>query len=147
MRALIGSQWRLKMVGFSVGENTGGRAMNVLESIQDMYPGQDCIALIQAGGDKCMNEGFCHGDWEWRPESGDVLEMKESRFGDRFDVGCKERVESWMTPWFADLWKWADGTAVNDEEDISNFLKQSLGGKNYELSLVTVEFNLQIKQN
>ena len=40
----------------------------------------------------------------------------------------------------ADLWGWADGTAINDEEEFSNLPEGSLRVHYYEPSLVTVEF-------
>lgn len=40
----------------------------------------------------------------------------------------------------ADLRGWADGAAVNEEEEISHLPKQCCGDHNQELCLVTVKF-------
>ena len=52
----------------------------------------------------------------------------------------KERVESRMTPRFADFGRCSDGTAVNKEEEISNLQEQRLGGHNHELYFFAVKF-------
>ena len=62
-----------------------------MNCVQDVvwYTGQGSITVIQAGGDEGTSECFCHGVGEWRLESGDIFEVKEAGFGDRFDVGLE----------------------------------------------------------
>ena len=66
--------------GLGSGEDPGSRVLHILEPIQGFgrEPGQDSIAVVQAGGDEGMDEGLSHRFREGGPESGDVFEMVKS---------------------------------------------------------------------
>ena len=48
--------------GLGSGEDPGSRVLHILEPIQGFgrEPGQDSIAVVQAGGDEGMDEGLNH---------------------------------------------------------------------------------------
>ena len=66
--------------GLGAGEDPSSRVLHILEPIQGFgrEPGQDSIAVVQAGGDEGMDEGLSHRFRERGPESGDVFEMVKS---------------------------------------------------------------------
>lgn len=53
---------------FGAGENPGSRILHILEPVQGFArdPKQDSIAIVQAGGEKCLVEGLTNGISECR---------------------------------------------------------------------------------
>ena len=74
--------------GFGVGKNPGSWVVDILEPVQGFTgnPEQDSTAVVQTIWDEAVDQGLGNGVWEWRPESGDVLEVEKGGFGDGFDV-------------------------------------------------------------
>lgn len=74
--------------GLGVGKHPGSWVLHVMESVQGFagYPGQDCVTVVQVGGNEGMDEGLSHGVREWWPESGDIFKVEEARFCDWFNV-------------------------------------------------------------
>ena len=62
--------------------------LNVLEPLEAFAgdPDEECIAVVQPGGDEGVDEFLCVWESECGAEFGDVPEMEEGGLADVFDV-------------------------------------------------------------
>lgn len=69
-------------------QDPGSTVLNVLQSLQTPArdPDEECITVVQPGGDKGMDQLLSIREGEGGTEFGDVPEVKESSFTDMLDM-------------------------------------------------------------
>ena len=72
-------------------QDPGSAVLNVLQSLQapTRDPDEECIAVVEPGGDKGMNQLLCIGKGEGGAEFRDVPEVKECSLTNKLNMGVK----------------------------------------------------------
>lgn len=75
-------------------QDPGSAVLNILEPLKTLVrdPDEECITVVQPGGDKGMDELLCSRTGQKWPEFGNVTEVKEGSFADMGDVIVKAKM-------------------------------------------------------
>lgn len=74
-------------------QDPGSTVLNILEPLEALArdPDEECVTIVQPGGDKGMDELLCsRSEGRW-PESGDITQEKEGSLSNIIDVIVKAK--------------------------------------------------------